>query len=153
MVLVFGMTITGCSDDGGGGGGGYDVNILDEMGLRAGSPSNDTLAVFGLNSTQFSTIQSIVTGYKGYVIEGDNYSLILAWTDRSQDNYNTVAAHLKSIFSATEQHGNGDNGNPLLVIGRVSEKKRYQVTVYTRKSDSSGAYFPAGTLLVEIYSQ
>jgi len=150
MVLVFGMM--GCSeDDSDDHDHDWDVNILDEMGLQDGSPNTATLSAFGLNATEFNTIKALVTGYKGYVIEGDNRELTLAWTGRSQDNFNTVAAQLKTMFTATEEHANGDNGVPLIIYGRVSSKKRYEVFVYTRKSASSGPYYPAGTLLVNIY--
>jgi hypothetical protein len=148
MVLVFGMTFAGCSEEDD---SDKETNMLDKMDLSTGNPS--ALDKYNLDTTKFNGITTAGGGgYKGYEVSGGY--LYMVWTGQSSSDFDSVASFLKTTFSLTLTNDGKEvvEGVHLAKGDTTSPYRRYYlVEFYPKKSFvSSSSYYPAGTMIVSI---
>ena len=93
LLLVFGMTVTSC-DNGG------SKNFLDSINWSTAPLTPEALAASGLTQPQFEAIRNAAGGgFRGWYFNG---RLMMAWTGRSETNFNSVATAIAGLPSRTE---------------------------------------------------
>jgi hypothetical protein len=144
ITLVFGMTVVGCD-----GGGDDGINILDALSIT-GSPETTKLSRLGLDQSKFTQLKESTSGFRGWTLDEDD-DLIMAWINRSESDFNIVAAKFKEVFDvASDERGTEPQFPSVKYVFAVKDDVYYNIQFFTQKVTYQVAYVPAETIFVYI---
>ena len=146
MVLVLGMAVIGCGDNGSSG-----TNVLSLNKYSTTDPSATILEAYGLDLTNYNIIKnSGSANYLGWVVD-DWDDFVMVWTSSVVADFTSVANSLDNLsgFNEIYRDSKADEEGLYEAYGM-----NYDLTLFTRRLSlsygGSGYYFPAGTLMLEI---